>query len=84
MAMPWKPWRNDRLRLRAMALEVSRDELRVSPIRWTWWYLVWLTSSLPETPLYQFLRMLEVPAIIVALVAFWIDFAQRVPVALFL
>jgi len=52
-------------------------EVRVGPIRLTWWYYRWLAQSLPETALYQFLRMLEVPAIIVALVAFWIDFAQR-------
>ncbi len=75
--MAWKIWRQTRERERADELGVSIDELRVDPIRLMGWYFRWLAQILPETTLYQFLRMLEVPAIIVALVAFWIDYADR-------
>ena len=75
--MTWKKWRAQRTLDRATELGVDMTEVRVGPIRLTWWYYRWLARILPDTALYQFLRMLEVPAIIVALVAFWIDYADR-------
>lgn len=75
--MAWKIWRQTREREIADELSVSIDEVRVGLITLTGWRLRWLAQILPETTLYQFLRMLEVPAIIVALVAFWVDYADR-------
>jgi hypothetical protein len=72
-AMDWKEFLDGR-KFTAKEHGVLMPGQRVGRVTLTGWYFRWVAQNLPETPLYQFLRMLEVPAIIVALVAFWVDF----------
>ncbi len=74
--MTWKEFLDGR-KFTAKERGVLMPGQRVGRVTLTGWYFRWVAQNLPETTLYQFLRMLEVPAIIVALVAFWIDYADR-------